>query len=334
MSDHERTSDPDVGAPEGAAGNGATVVALRPRPERAGPKPPRHRVRIRKLRLFILLLSLGILAAVSTVFGMMMAVASDLPKLELTTARNSVIEDMDGKPLGYLTGNQKRIFLKEEEIAPVMKHAIIAIEDRRFYTNEGVDLRGIARAFFQDVIQKRVVQGGSTITQQLVKNALAAQDDRTIFQKLREAALAYHLTHQWSKEKILNTYLNTIYFGNGAYGLEAAARTYFQAKHPGCDEKGDKRCGSDLQPQEAALLAGMVSSPSAYDPIEHPEASKARRDLVLQRMYEQGFLTRAQFEIARAKPIPDQGDLQPPEEDTKYPYFTSWIKQQVVDRLG
>jgi penicillin-binding protein 1A len=332
MSDHERTTDPHAGAQNGGAGNGATVVALRPHAK--PPKPPRRKVRIRKLRLLILLLGLGILAAVSTVFGMMMAVASDLPKLELTTARNSVIRDMDGNALGFLTGNQKRIFLKENQIAPVMKHAIIAIEDRRFYTNEGVDLRGIGRAFFQDVIQKKVVQGGSTITQQLVKNALAAQDDRTVFQKLREAALAYHLTHEWSKEKILNNYLNTIYFGNGAYGIEAAARTYFQAKHPGCDVKGDKSCASDLAPEDAALLAGMVSSPTAYDPIAHPQAARQRRDLVLQRMLEQHFLTQSQYDYARAHPIPDQGDLQPPAEDTKYPYFTSWIKQQVVDRLG
>src|SRR4051812_45251682 len=334
MSDHERTTDPDVGAPNGGAGNGATVVALRPHATGKDPRPPRRRVRIRKLRLLVLLLGLGVLAAVSTVFGMMMAVASDLPKLELTTARNSHLTDMHGHELGLLTGNQKRVFLKEEQIAPVMKHAIIAIEDRRFYTNEGVDLRGIGRAFFQDVVQKKVVQGGSTITQQLVKNALAAQDDRTLFQKLREAALAYHLTHQWSKEKILNNYLNTIYFGNGAYGLEAAARTYFQPNHPGCDVIGDKRCASDLQPQEAALLAGMVSSPTAYDPIAHPAASKARRDVVLQRMFEQRFITQPQLTVAKAKPIPDKGDLQPPEEDTEYPYFTSWVKQQVVDRLG
>src|SRR3954466_7040876 len=334
MSDHERTTDPDVGAPNGGAGNGATVVALRPHATGKDPRPPRRRVRIRKLRLLVLLLGLGVLAAVSTVFGMMMAVASDLPKLELTTARNSHLTDMHGHELGLLTGNQKRVFLKENEIAPVMKHAIIAIEDRRFYTNEGVDLRGIGRAFFQDVVQKKVVQGGSTITQQLVKNALAAQDDRTLFQKLREAALAYHLTHEWSKEKILNNYLNTIYFGNGAYGLEAAARTYFQPNHPGCDVRGDKRCASDLQPAEAALLAGMVSSPTAYDPIAHPEASTARRNVVLQRMYEQRFLTQQQYEDAKARPIPDKGDLQPPEEDTQYPYFTSWIKQQVVDRLG
>jgi len=334
MSDSERTStSPEAGQGNGA-GNGATVVALRPHSKPQDPKPPRRRVRIRKLRLLLLLFGLAILAAVSTVFGMMMAVASDLPQLELKSARNSVIVDKDNHTLGYLTGNQKRVFLTEAEVAPVMKHAIIAIEDRRFYTNEGVDLRGIGRAFFQDVVQKKVVQGGSTITQQLVKNALAAQDDRTLFQKLREAALAYHLTHEWSKEKILNNYLNTIYFGNGAYGLEAAARTYFQPNHPGCDQLGDKRCASDLQPAEAALLAGMVSSPTAYDPIVHPEAAIGRRNVVLQRMYEQHFLTREQYEIAKTKPIPDKGDLQPPEEDTKYPYFTSWIKQQVVDRLG
>jgi penicillin-binding protein 1A len=334
MSDHERTTKPHAGTPNGGAGNGATVVALRPHADRKGPKAPRRQVRIRKLRLFLLLLGLALLAGVSTVFGMMMAVASDLPKLDMRAARNSVVEDMNGDPLGYLTGNQKRIFLRENQIAPVMKHAIIAIEDRRFYTNEGVDLRGIGRAFFQDVVQQKVVQGGSTITQQLVKNALAAQDDRTVFQKLREAALAYHLTHEWSKERILNNYLNTIYFGNGAYGIEAAARTYFQAKHPGCDVTGDKACASDLAPEDAALLAGMVSSPTAYDPIAHPEAARARRDLVLGRMLDQSFLTRSQYDAARAKPIPDQGDLQPPAEDTKYPYFTSWIKQQVVDRLG
>ena len=337
MSDHERTSRPPADAANGGdgTGNGATVVALRPggKPP-PPPKPPRRRVRIRKIRLFLLMFGLGILAAVSTVFGMMMAVASDLPKLELKAARNSHIVDKDGNDLGLLIGNQKRVFLKEAEIAPVMKHAIIAIEDRRFYTNEGVDLRGIGRALYQDIVQKRVVQGGSTITQQLVKNALAAQDDRTLFQKLREAALAYHLTHQWSKERILNTYLNTIYFGNGAYGIEAAARTYFQPNHPGCDETGDTYCADELRPEEAALLAGMVASPTAYDPVAHPEAARTRRDLVLDRMLEQGFITQAQFDDATRAGVPVQGDLQPPAEDTLHPYFTSWIKQQVVDRLG
>ena len=332
MSDRERTTEPSTGEPNGA-GNGATVIALRPHAKRKT-KPPRRHLRIRKLRLFALLLGLGVLATVSTVFGMLMAVASDLPKLEPQATRNSVIYDLNGERIGVLNGNEKRIFLRENEIAPVMKHAIIAIEDRRFYTNDGVDLRGIGRALYQDVVQQKVVQGGSTITQQYVKNALAAQDERTVFQKLREAALAYHLTRKYSKEEILRDYLNTIYFGNGAYGIEAAARTYFQPNHPGCDVRGPARCASQLEPHEAALLAGMVANPSAYDPIENPEAALDRRNLVLRYMRDQEFLLPQQYTDAIEQPLPERGDLQPPEEDTEHPYFTSWIKQQVVDQLG
>jgi len=330
MSEYERTTNTPAGK-----SNGANVVPLRPHmPAPPAAAPPRRKLRIRKLRLFLLLLGLSALAAVSTVFGMMMAVASDLPQLEAPPRGNSVIVDRNGHELGVLTGNEKRIFLKESEIAPVMKHAIIAIEDQRFYTNEGVDVRGIARALYQDVVAQRVVSGASTITQQYVKNALAAQDDRTVFQKLREAALAYHLTRKWSKDRILKNYLNTIYFGNGAYGLEAAARTYFQPYHPGCDEPDHRKCAAQLHPHEAAMLAGMVASPSAYDPLAHPVAARERRNLVLQRMAEQDFLTDEQAQVAQAEPLPEQGDLQPPQEDTEFPYFTSWIKQQVVDRLG
>jgi penicillin-binding protein 1A len=183
-------------------------------------------------------------------------------------------------------------------------------------------------------VQQRVVQGGSTITQQYVKNALAAQNERTVFQKLREAALAYHLTRKYSKERILRDYLNTIYFGNGAYGIEAAARTYFQPYHPGCDEPDRPKCASQLEPHEAALLAGMVASPNAYDPIANPEAALERRNLVLRYMRDQDFLTTDQYLEAVEQPLPERGDLQPPEEDTEHPYFTSWVKQQVVDQLG
>ena len=114
-----------------------------------------------------------------------------------------------------------------------------------------------------------------------------------MFQKLREAALAYHLTRKYSKEQILRDYLNTIYFGNGAYGIEAAARTYFQPYHPGCDEPGRPLCASQLAPHEAALLAGMIASPSAYDPIANPDAARDRRDLVLRYMRDQELLTPA-----------------------------------------
>jgi penicillin-binding protein 1A len=301
------------------------------------PEPPRPRLRIRKLRVLLVLAGLGALGAVSFVFGMVMAVMSDLPSFEqpaFETSRNSELLDRNGKTLGLLMGNQQRIFLRSNQIAPVMKQAIIAIEDRRFYTNEGIDVRGIGRALYQDVIAKRAVQGGSTITQQFVKNALAAQDDRTLFNKMREAALAYQITRKWSKERILRNYLNTIYFGNGAYGIESAARTYFRFNHPRCGERGAPMCAQVLRPEEAALLAGMVASPSGYDPLQHRAAAKRRRDLVLQRMFEQGYIPALQRAEAALTSLPTSRDIEPPNEDTKYPYFTSWIKQQVVDRLG
>jgi penicillin-binding protein 1A len=306
-----------------------------PGPDSLLPDEPRSaRVRIRKLRVFVVLLGLGILAVISTVFGMVMAITYDLPRLEEQSGRNSVLTDRNGEPLGLLTGTQQRIFLRSDEIAPIMKQAIIAIEDRRFYTNAGVDIRGIARALWQDIRAKEAVQGGSTITMQFVKNALAAQDERTLFNKLREAALAYQITRKWSKERILKNYLNTIYFGNGAYGIESAARTYFGTNHPGCGEDGHPKCAQVLAPDEAALIAGMVASPSGYDPLRNKAAAARRRALVLRRMVEQGYLTPAQEQEALSRSLPTRKDIQPPVEDTAYPYFTSWVKQQVVDKLG
>src|SRR5215212_3113462 len=311
----------------GPADPGATVTPL------FGPKPPR-RVKIRKLRVLGVLLGLGILAVVSTVFGMLMAITSDLPQLEVQGGANSVLVDRNGHKLGMLTGNEQRYFVQSDQIAPVMKQAILAIEDRRFYTNAGVDLRGIGRALWQDVRHQEAVQGGSTITMQFVKNALAAQDDRTLFQKMREAALAYQITRKWSKERILRNYLNTIYFGNGAYGVEAAARVYFRSNHPGCGDDGKPKCAQMLTPAEAAMIAGMVASPSGYDPLQHRGAAAKRRALVLQRMREQGYVAPAQEADARQQSLPTSRDVQPPNEDTEYPYFTSWVKQQVVDKLG
>src|SRR5215218_152054 len=239
----------------------ARTGAVRPRP------------RLKKLRLTLIVAGLSVIALLSTAFGMMMAVAADLPDIEnraeFQRARNSVLYDRSGQFLGELTSNNSRVILKSDEVSLSMQHAIVAIEDRRFYQNSGVDLKGIGRALFQDVVERKAVQGGSTIAQQFVKTALAAQDQRTILQKAREAALAFHLTRKWSKEKILTEYLNSIYFGNGAYGIESAARTYFGIQHDGCGF-GGRRCASELTPAEAALLAGIVSSPSMYDPSPTP----------------------------------------------------------------
>jgi penicillin-binding protein 1A len=298
------------------------------------------RPRVRKLRLALIVSGLAVLAAVSTLFGMMMAVASDLPKLEnrrifqLKQKRNSKLVDVRGRPLGILTSNQNVVLSHYDDVAPVMRNAMIAIEDARFYTNDGFDLRGTGRAFVQDIVKRGAVQGGSTITQQFVKNQLAAQGNRTILEKLREAALAYHLTRKWTKERILTEYLNSTYFGNGAYGVESAARVYFGKAHPGCGTTGRPFCAKVLTPVQAASLAGMVANPSGYDPLVNASAFIARRNTVLRRMLEQHYIRRTQYDEAIRARAPSQADLSPPEEKTASPYFTSWVRQVIVNRLG
>jgi penicillin-binding protein 1A len=302
--------------------------------------PPPIRPQMKKLRLLAIFLPLALLAVVSTVFGMMMAVASDLPNLEnrkeYQDAQNSVLLDSQNRELGVLTNNQSRVLVRFGDIPAYMRNAIIAVEDRRFYENSGIDVRGIARAFTQDVLQRNAVQGGSTIAQQFVKNALRAQADRTVFQKLREAALAYHLTRKWPKSKILTQYLNSIYFGNGAYGVESAARTYFgnQPDHKDCGTGNHPLCVSQLKPEEGALIAGVVANPSAYDPVAHPAAARRRRDLVLKDMLDQGRLTRLEYYNAIKESLPAAIDIKPPTVRSKAPYFTTWVRQQLVDRFG
>src|SRR6201999_3650071 len=204
---------------------------------------------------------------------------------QVAKRKNSVLYDVQGKKIATVASNQGRIIVGPNQIGAYAKYAVIAVEDQRFYENSGVDIRGIARAFVQDVVQGRQAQGGSTIAQQFIKNALQAQSKRTVFEKLREAAMAYHLTRKWSKERILTEYLNTVYFGNGAYGVEAAARTYFgtDPNHVGCGT-ARRWCAKELEPHEAALLAAIIASPSKYDPLVNPEAARERRDLVLKKM--------------------------------------------------
>ena len=310
-----------------------------PKPEKPSRPDGNGKPRMRKLRVAFVVLGLTGLAFVSLIFGIMMAVAQDLPALEsreqYKRAQNSIVYDVNGVKLATLTNNQGRILLSSEQISPAIKEAVVAIEDTRFYDHRGVDFQGIARALYQDVLSGSAQQGASTITQQFVKNALAAQESRTILQKFREAAIAYHLERQWSKDKILTEYLNEIYFGEGATGVEAAARTYFGHKHPGCGQgDGAEPCASQLLPWEAALLAGMISSPSAYSPRANPEDAKARRDLVLERMADQGYLTEEEYATYSAIPIPKADKILPPQENSEAPYFTSWLRQQLVDRYG
>jgi penicillin-binding protein 1A len=306
-----------------------------------GFKPPadssRRRPKLRKLRIALVIFGLSILAFISWIFGIMMAVASDLPQLEdraqFANAQNSVVLDINGNKIATLTNNQGRILVGSSDIAPVMKEATVAIEDQRFYDHRGVDFMGIGRAVVQDVLHTGAQQGASTITEQFVKNALRAQGSRTVFQKLREAALAYQLERHWDKDKILTQYLNEIYFGNGAYGIEEAAKTYFGYNHPGCGGPGN-RCAGELLPWEAALLAGIISSPTGYDPVTNPETALARRNQVLSNMVGQGDITQEEYDTYSKEPLPKPSDVHTPTEDSLAPYFTSWLRQQLVDKYG
>ena len=292
--------------------------------------------KVKKLRLALVLLGLCALALISTVFGMMMAVANELPQLEakaqLRAAVNSTLLSSSGEQIAKLTGNENRIVNTDGQISPNIKNAVIAIEDRRFYEHEGVDLQGMGRAVWADVTAGRAKQGASTITQQFVKNALVAQNDRTVFQKLREAALAYHLEKRWSKQKILDNYLNTIYFGNGAYGVESAVRTYFGGKDRVYGQQ--ERIAQNATPAQAAMIAAMIASPSAYDPIQNPIQARERRDLVLHNMLDQHMITEVDYQQGLQEAIPTRAGLNPPHADSTQPYFSSWVTQQLVDRYG
>jgi penicillin-binding protein 1A len=303
-----------------------------------GPKP-----RLKRLRFVAILLAVLVLGFVSFIFGIFISVASDLPSLtkfsQLKDAKSSVLLDDLGHPLGVVS-QQNRVIVTPGQIPQVVKEAVVSIEDKRFESNSGVDVRGIGRAFVQDILHKGSIQGASTIEQQFIKNALQAQSHRTILEKLREAALAFQLSHKWSKEKILTAYLNTIYFGNGAYGIESAAQTYFgkDVNHLGCGMPSHELCVQQLQPWEAALLAGIIQSPTAYDPAQHPVAARTRRNVVLRQMLDQGYLTRTVYEQSISQALPAAKDIQLPTEQTiegiDAGYFTSWVQQQVIERYG
>ena len=271
-----------------------------------------------------------------------MAVASDLPDLEnrkeYQDARNSVLVRLPGQAA------RRPDQQPEPRARPLRGHLArtCATRSSRSRTSASTRTRAStcaasAARSCRTSLSRKAAQGGSTIAQQFVKNALRAQSDRTVFQKLREAALAYHLTRKWSKSKILTEYLNSIYFGNGAYGVESAARTYFgnQPDHQDCGTR-ERTCASrSSSPTRPRCIAGVVANPTAYDPVAHPQAALARRNLVLKDMLEQGLLPRA-----RVPRRPHRGAARADRHQaarrvrTQAPYFTTWVRQQLVDRFG
>ncbi|MBO0769250.1 MAG: penicillin-binding protein, partial [Solirubrobacterales bacterium] len=336
------------GGGDGDGDGGRGRVLHLPLPHRYRSKP-----RLRKARVSLIVIGFLAIAGIASVFGMLTAVASDLPQLEnrqeFKASVDSYLYDSQGQPIGVLAPPNARRIDSYKQISQNMVHAIISVEDKRFWHDPGVDLRGLLRAGLAD-FSGGSRQGGSTIAEEFVKNVLSQENNRTVMEKLREAALAFQLVHRWPRTKIMDEYLNAIYFGNGAYGVESAARTYFGWNHgynpaapaqeppTACgdpDAQTPKRpeCADVLTPAESALLAGMVANPYAFDPILHPVAAKHRRDQVLQDMLAQHYLTRAQFDQANATPLPTKKQIEQPAEPAAAPYFTSWVRPQIVKSL-
>jgi 1A family penicillin-binding protein len=244
-----------------------------------------------------------------------------LPRLEdLEKHRmdqTSKIIAADGTVITELHGEQNRENVGLDQICPDLQHAVIAIEDERFYQHGGVDWTAIMRAFWTNVVQGRVVQGASTITQQYIKNTLTGKE-RTYWRKLEEAGLANQLERRYSKDKILEMYLNDVYFGQGCYGVKTASRTFF-GKEP-----------SELALEEAALLAAVIRIPNYYSPYLNIDAARKRRNVVLDKMKELGYITSYQAAEAKSTDVV----VQPIPEETPSPlapYFVEYVKKYLYN---
>ena len=244
----------------------------------------------------------------------------DLDSLRpVTIGENSFVYAADGSLLGAIPAEKNRQPLTFGEMAPWSLRATVAIEDRRFWEHGGLDYEGIIRAAVKNLEQGRIVEGGSTITQQLVRN-LYIGNERSFERKIKEACLALKLNEAWTKERILETYMNQVPYGNQAYGIEAAAQTYF-AKSAG-----------DLNLVQSALLAGLPQAPSAYDPFARPEAARARRDEVLLAMLEAGDIEQGRYEKALATPLRlHRGELY---TKIREPYFFGYVRDLLIKKYG
>ena len=263
---------------------------------------------------------IGAFAVGSAVAGPFFWYSCSLDGLEAHgPSQASIILASDGTHLGLLGASGNRQPVSLERISPVMRKAIIATEDRRFYQNNGIDYIGIIRALKSDVSSGGYTQGASTIEQQLIRN-LYLTPQQSLSRKLTEACLAVQLDKQWSKDRILAAYLNNIYFGQQAYGIEAAAKAYFGVH------------AKDLTLEQAGLLAGLPQAPSAYDPVNRPDAAKARRAEVLQAMLQNGDISRAKYRRALHAPL----GLHPKRTPglAGQSYLTDFITNQLVNEYG
>ena len=301
-----------------------TELADSPPTKRSRKRRATRRPRVHWGRLVLCLAIFAVIAVVGLISGTIVAVSHNLPNIDAMHAQqlgqDTVIFDRSGQKIAEIYGAVNRVVVPSDRIPVVMKNATVAIEDKRFYQHHGVDFTGVARALVDDIRAGHVVSGASTITEQYVKNAYVG-DDVTVTRKLREAVLAWELEDRWSKDKILTEYLNTVYYGAGSYGVQAASLTYFH-----------KPVSRVTLPQ-AALLAALPKFPSEYSPITDPQVIRIRRNLVLDDMAQQGYITPAQDAAAKKTKLRVYAE---PVSTTKNPaaYFVNYVTQQLVNRYG
>ena len=258
----------------------------------AATRPPWKRA----LRIGATVATLGLFAAIAVVVGLFSYYGSDpkLPNLSRLDAYRpkqvTRILDRNGAPIGEL-GSEKRTVVPYDAIPKLLVNAVVAAEDADYFQHGGLNYRGMVRAFLEDVLRGRRAQGGSSITQQVVKNLLLSPE-RTMRRKVQEIILARQLSEKLSKEEVLALYLNQIYYGHGRYGCEEAARYFFG------------KSVRDINLAEAALLAGLPQSPERLSPRKHPDAAKTRQRYVLGQMAEHGYIERAAADRAGGRADP------------------------------
>lgn len=254
-------------------------------------------------------------------FGLTMAYTIILTKDIDDTLKNismsSIVYDRHGQLIGNLFDHRKT-WVSIDKIHPHLQKAVVAIEDTRFYNHFGIDLKGIARAVVRNLIPGGPIEGGSTITQQLAKIALLSSE-RTLIRKFKDITCALGIEQSFTKNQILELYLNSIYLAHGNMGVEAAAQYYFA------------KSAATLTLDQAALIAGLIRSPENYSPFKHPDLAVARRNLVLKKMYEQGYITAVEYKNASAKPL---NVTKREKASIAGAYFLDYVKESLIAEYG
>jgi len=289
------------------------------------PKKKKNKVFKKKLRTLLRLVMLIFAIGLVGLIGIFIYFSKDIPDpnkiIDRRVAESTKIYDRTGEHLLYeIHGEERRTNIKLDQVSQHLINATIATEDQDFYKHYGVDFRGIARAIYKDVISREKLQGGSTITQQLIKNSILTSE-RTFTRKIKEIILAIETEQKFSKNEIMEMYLNQIPYGSNAYGIEAAAQTFFE------------KSAKDLSISEAALLAGLPKATTYYSPYgAHPEALELRYKNIINQMKGEGYIN--EEEAKEAKETEILKEIKPFVEDIKAPHFVMYVRQQLVDEFG